>query len=291
VTRVSTPHAPWALVGECVVGVVRRRKLASTLPAGIHRLPGPCVVTAVRYSDSPVGPYLELAVGEPARLGARPGLCVTTMVVTTAEARVGGRLNWGFPKEVGALRWRSHGDEREVVWEDRDIVVRGRPWGPAPPLLVPMRALQRRGDGPVVVPGRLRGRAQLARVELEVPDGDALVVDHQHAKFLIHVAVEQRADPLHLVAERPMDEADVLQTGTPRRCSVLASALGLRPVTVERDVVDALVLGDLQCIVAHRGAATLASQRFSEYERSNEGDSSRARRGCHRRRGGRCTRA
>lgn len=156
------------------MGVVRRRKLASTLPAGIHRLPGPCVVTAVRYSDSPVGPYLELAVGEPARLGARPGLCITTMVVTTAEARIGGRLNWGFPKEVGGLRWRSHGDEREVVWEDRGIVVRGRPWGPAPPLLVPMRALQRRGDGPVVVPGRLRGRAHLARVELEVPDDDVL---------------------------------------------------------------------------------------------------------------------
>jgi hypothetical protein len=174
VTRVSAPHAPWALVGECVVGVMRRRQLASELPAGIHRLPGPCVVTAVRYSDSPVGPYLELAVGEPARLGARPGLCITTMVVTTAEARVGGRLNWGFPKEVGSLRWRSLGDEREVVWEDRGIVVRGRPWGPAPPLLVPMRALQRRGDGPVVVPGRLRGRAHLARVELEVPDDDAL---------------------------------------------------------------------------------------------------------------------
>jgi hypothetical protein len=128
----------------------------------------------VRYRDSPVGPYLELAIGEPARLGARPGLCITTMVVTTAEARVGGRLNWGFPKEVGALRWRTDGDEREIVWEDREIVVRGRPRGPAAPMLVPVRALQRRGDGPVVVPGRVRGRVHLARVELEVPDDDLL---------------------------------------------------------------------------------------------------------------------
>jgi hypothetical protein len=174
VTRVTVPHAPWALVGECVVGFVRRRDLTLSLPAGIHRLPGPYVVSAVRYSDSPVGPYLELAVGEPARLGARPGLCITTMVVTTAEARVGGRLNWGFPKEVGALRWRTVGDEREVVWEDRAIVLRGRPRGPAAPLLLPMRALQRRGDGPVVVPGRLRARVHLAKVELEVPSDDLL---------------------------------------------------------------------------------------------------------------------
>ena len=78
----------------------RRRDLTISLPAGIHRLPGPYVVSAVRYSDSPVGPYLELAVGEPARLGARPGLCITTMVVTTAEARVGGRLKWGFPTKL-----------------------------------------------------------------------------------------------------------------------------------------------------------------------------------------------
>jgi hypothetical protein len=131
-------------------------------------------VSAVRYSDSPVGPYFELAVGEPARLGARPGLCMTTMVVTNADARVGGRLNWGFPKEVGSLRWRSVDDEHEVVWEDRGIVVRGRPLGRPIPMLVPLRALQRRGDGPVVVPGRLRGRAHLARVELEAPDDDVL---------------------------------------------------------------------------------------------------------------------
>jgi hypothetical protein len=75
---------------------------------------------------------------------------------------------------VGSLRWRSVGDEREVLWEERGIVVRGRPLGPAMPFLVPLRALQRRGDGPVVVPGRLRGRAHVARVELEVPAGDVL---------------------------------------------------------------------------------------------------------------------
>jgi hypothetical protein len=128
----------------------------------------------VRYSDSPVGPFFELAIGEPARLGARPGFCMTTMVVTNADARVGGRLNWGFPKEVGSLRWRTVDDDQVVEWEERGIVLRSRASGRPVPMLVPLRALQRRGDGPVVVPGRLRGRMHLARVEMEVPDNDDL---------------------------------------------------------------------------------------------------------------------
>ena len=37
-----------------------------------------------------------------------------------------------------------------------------------------MLSLQRRSDGPVLVPGRMRGRARFARTELEAPEGDAL---------------------------------------------------------------------------------------------------------------------
>ncbi len=144
------------------------------MPWGLHRLAGPALVMAASYSDSPVGPYLELAVAEPARLGTRVGWCVTTMVVDSATSRVGGRLNWGFPKEVGTLVWRSEGTERELRWVERDIVVRGRVHGPPLPVLVPVRGLQRRSDGPVVVPSRLRGRARLQRIHVEVPERDAL---------------------------------------------------------------------------------------------------------------------
>ena len=42
------------------------------------------------------------------------------------------------------------------------------------PVLVPMRALQRRGDGPVVVPGRVWGRAHAAAVHVYAPAGDPL---------------------------------------------------------------------------------------------------------------------
>jgi hypothetical protein len=145
------------------------------MPVGVARLPGPCLVSAAHYTDSPVGPYLELAIAEPARMGIRPGWCLTTVVVDSIDARVGGILNWGFPRTEGKLLWFARGNERELVWEERGVTIRGQArWGPALPFLVPLRALQRRGDGRVVVPGRMRGIGRLARVTVQTFPGDAL---------------------------------------------------------------------------------------------------------------------
>lgn len=168
----SAPVAPWALTGESLVAVARGGAAAGTVPVGMGRLPGPSVIIANRYTDSPVGPYLELAVGCVARLGPRPGWCFTVMVVDSAEARMGGRLNWGFPKELGKLLWRQDGDERELRWVDRDICVRGTPSRLVLPMLVPLRALQRRADGPVVVPARARGKARPAKITVYAPKDD-----------------------------------------------------------------------------------------------------------------------
>jgi hypothetical protein len=148
--------------------------MSRALPPGVHRIPGPALVVANRITTSPVGPYLELGIAVPARVGARPGWCFTTMVVDNAEARLGGRLNWGFPKELGRLVWRQDGDERELRWVDRDLCIRGVPRHLVGPMIVPLRALQRRGDGPVVVPGRLRALARLARVSIYTPPDDPL---------------------------------------------------------------------------------------------------------------------
>jgi hypothetical protein len=150
------------------------RPPAGDLPEGLGRLPGPCTVTAARYDDSPVGPYRELAVGQPAHLGARPGMCITTMAVTSVDARLGGRVNWGFPKELGTLVWLDDGAARVFRWEERDIVMRATPVGPPLPVLIPLRALQRRADGPVSILGHARGRGRVARVEIEVPEDDPL---------------------------------------------------------------------------------------------------------------------
>src|SRR5438270_10412585 len=171
----AVPHAPWTLVGECIAALARRpSERRGPLPAPLQPLPGPAIVVAVRYSECPVGRYLELAVAEPARLGVRPGLCMTTMVVNSAEACVGGCVNWGFPKEVGTLTWDGDGDERTLRWAERGIVMRGRPTGLSSPILVPARALQRRSDGPVTVPARVRGKLRFGQVAIEVPSDDPL---------------------------------------------------------------------------------------------------------------------
>jgi len=170
----TPPAAPWELTGECVVALVRARPDRPSLPAGLHPVPGPLVVSAARFTESPVGPYLELSVAEPARVGARVGLCVTLMVVNSPDCRLGGRLNWGLPRELGTLRWLADDDERTLAWEDRDLVVRGEPSGPSVPMVAPVRSLQRRADGLVVVGGHLRGHARPARIEITAPDTDAL---------------------------------------------------------------------------------------------------------------------
>ncbi len=155
------------------MGVIRPGRNAS-LPNGLHALPGPRLIIGARYDQSPVGPYLELAVCEPARLGSRIGMCVTTMAVNTVEARRAGRINWGMPKELGTLDWSTDGDARTLTWSERALTVRATPVGPPLPALVPFRTVQGGPDGPLAATARLRGRARWARVEVDVAADDPL---------------------------------------------------------------------------------------------------------------------
>ena len=144
----------------------------------------------MRYDDSPVGPYMELSVLVPARLGLRPGMCTVAMVVTSAEARLECRRNWGLPAELGALRWSSGAAAdsgapdsvsgvgagvRTLSWEERGLLFTGRPFGPsvlAP--MVPVRSVAWRPTGAVVLGRRLRARVRAARCRIEVAAGDDL---------------------------------------------------------------------------------------------------------------------
>jgi hypothetical protein len=171
---VTAPAAPWVVDGEAMVALVPCSVSVGDLPTGISAMPGLALVVAARYLDSPVGPYLELAVGQPARLGPRPGWCFTTMVVNNPEARLGGRVNWGFPKDVGELVWDADGPHHELRWLDRDVTVRGTASRFSMPVYLPIRSLQRRADGPVVVPVRLRGWGRAGSVWVDTADGDDL---------------------------------------------------------------------------------------------------------------------
>ena len=168
--------APWALEGECLVALVPRPGPGQVpgLPEGLQPLPGWDLAMAASYTTSPVGPYLELALGTPARQGPRLGLCVTTMVVTSAASRLWGRRNWGYPKELGTLTWTVDGACRSLRWEERAFEVAGEARGPALPVWAPVRSLQQRDDGLVLVPGRLRASARPGLVTIRPREGDPL---------------------------------------------------------------------------------------------------------------------
>lgn len=145
------------------------------VPEGCRALAGPAAVVAARFEASPVGPYLELAVVEPVRSGLRLGRCVTTMVVDSPASRVGGRLNWGFPKELGTLAWSCPtGGQLVLRWDERDVEVSTLPRGPRFPVVIPIRTCQRRGDDVVTVPGRLRGWGRFATAVVGTPPADLL---------------------------------------------------------------------------------------------------------------------
>jgi len=199
------------LAGESVIAVVGSRPGVGELPDGLGRLPGPFSLSGTRFDDSPVGPYRELAVGQPAHLGPRVGMCMTTMVVTSVDSRLGGRVNWGFPKELGTLVWLDDGDERVLRWEERQIVLRASPVGPPLPVLLPLRALQRRADGLVSARGHARGRGRVARIEVEVPDGDPLAALAGHHRGLMVSGMRLVMSP----ARRPGGLAATLRA--PRR--------------------------------------------------------------------------
>lgn len=174
-TSAAPSSPPWRMVGECVLGWVGGvpKGLRVLLPEGVRALAGPAAVVGVAYSSSPVGPYLELSVGLPARLGLRPGLCVVFQLVSIPDARLAYRANWGLPASVGSMVWSSDGAARELRCTELGLSLRGIPMGPSIPAVVPVRSIQRRADGPVVLPRRMLARVRLARTEITWTDEGA----------------------------------------------------------------------------------------------------------------------
>lgn len=163
------PHPPWRMLGECVLAwVPAPRQLRRLLPEGVKPLPGRAALVAVSYSDSPVGPFLELSLGLPARLGMRPGLCVVLQQLSQPEAQRAYRGQWGLPSRLAALSWHVEGAERAMRCHDLGLEVRGIPVGPSFPAVVPVRSLQRRVDGPVVLPRRFVALVRLSRTVVSV---------------------------------------------------------------------------------------------------------------------------
>jgi len=174
--------ARWRATCECMVGVACSRPTVGVVPPPLRRAPGPTLVIGARYTSSPVGPYVELAVVEPVRLGVRPGMCATVMVVDGAASRDAGRARWSFPKELGTLRWsQDEGGTVRLRWEEGDVEVSGQPLGPVAPVPTPAWFLQCGDAGLVATGGLLRGRGRLASVRIETgADGPMATLVGRH---------------------------------------------------------------------------------------------------------------
>lgn len=175
------------------------------LPDGIAPAPGPTALAAVRYTDSPVGPFLQLMVLVPARLGAHPGWTVAAAVVDKSEALVGYRMNWGVPVQMGELRWFARDGVRQLLWEDRDVSVKARGRGIGVPMVLPHRMVLARADGPVIVPDRMWGLFRPAIVVVEASlrgDGiDTLVGRHPGATIDgVHRTIAPARTPVGILA-------------------------------------------------------------------------------------------
>lgn len=170
----SGPGDTWSLSGEGLMALARAPGIPRPLPLGVVPLPGPALVTAFRYTDSTVGPFLELAVAVPARVGGHLGWCRVLVVVDRRDVRTAVRAHWGLPVDVGRLRWLAREETRELVWEERDLLVRGRGRGPVLPWLAPQPLFLERHHEPVIAPGLMRGTLKPASVTVQAYPGDDL---------------------------------------------------------------------------------------------------------------------
>jgi hypothetical protein len=204
----------WELSGEGIACLARLHAIERVLPTGVTEMPGPGLVTALRYSTSTVGPYLELAVAVPARVGGHMGWCRVLVVVDRPEVRSAVRTHWGLPCTVGSLRWLAREESREMVWEERDLVVRARGRGPVIPWLSPQPLFLERHREPVIAPGRARGTLKLARVEMHTYPGDELAPLAGHhpgavLRGLHHIRGPARLlHAAHLLAPRPVSSPE-----------------------------------------------------------------------------------
>jgi len=136
----SVPLPPWELEGAAIVFLHDWRS----------------VLALVRYDASPVGPYEELAV---ATLTVH-GPTVTEMVVNSALSMMGGRRGWGFPKVLGALRWRQSG--QRIIFDAGNHRYRVKMTMAALPIKLNGWCWQILDGRRVRVPVQLRGRARVA---------------------------------------------------------------------------------------------------------------------------------
>lgn len=160
----ATPAPPWPCRVEAVVWWHRATPAARRdLPPGCRTSLPVTVGAFLRYLDSPVGPYSEV-LGAPVLLrgGGLVHVTVPFIAVDSVPSIAGGRAHWALPKVLAAFTGTAaQGDG----WRASATPA---PVGPALPVAARFSTTQ---DGLTTARSTVRGRARLARVEV---DGEGL---------------------------------------------------------------------------------------------------------------------
>jgi hypothetical protein len=171
-TAPEIPPAPWRSSVDALLWLHPAARTArERLPPRLAARAGvPLTIGGlISYREGPVGPYREVFVA-PVMLRGAPSLShVSFMAVDSAASVAGGRGNWALPKELadfdgdpgrpGVVTARGDGWELRVTTTARPRRL---------PMTMTMRAAQVWADGQVrTFSVRMRGRARLARVEVE----------------------------------------------------------------------------------------------------------------------------
>lgn len=169
----SVAAAPWRT--RCQVVTWYHPANAAAIEAFPHAIrPDAVALVAwalVRYIDTPVGPYSEVAatlMPENGDYGHIPFI-----VVDSLPSIVGGRVNWLLPKALARFDWSDDGlsvtatadAPAEPTWR---IAVRCSPSGGTTPTTLPSRVAQASTDGVVGrADGTMNGSLTSATVEVD----------------------------------------------------------------------------------------------------------------------------
>lgn len=138
------PNAPWHLRGDAFAFLSRD----ASGKFGVRAF--------VRYADSPVGAYNEMAFAVLTRRGVR----VTEMPVTLETSMIGGRAIWGFPKTLEHIEYSMSRNRVVVGFRGRRIVARLSRF--SFPIKLRAWTIQTLDGQNVRVPIALRGRVSFA---------------------------------------------------------------------------------------------------------------------------------
>jgi hypothetical protein len=141
--RIITP--PWRLAGSGLIIVTKPDREDPSLqrftPTELRprALPGLSITMFVDYWRSEAGPYRELLfIPSRFRIGNARRWSISRIYVSTRASVVGGRANWGIPKELASFDLDGVADQRQRVTvsrEDRMIAsLEFEPFGPEIPV-------------------------------------------------------------------------------------------------------------------------------------------------------------